>query len=270
MTASAPIVALTTDFGWGSSYVAQLKGVLLSALPGVTLVDVAHDVPAFDLIAAALLMRDVAFSLPLGTTHLVVVDPGVGTSRRPIAIEARGMRFVGPDNGILGPVLEQPQARAVVLDRPAFWREPLASTFHGRDLFAPVAAELAGGLALDQVGSPDTGLRGSPWNAPTRHPDGTRAGTTLGADRFGNLTTNLPMSWVRRGERVLVGPHEPRWVSTFGDAAPGELVVLAGSSGYVEVAVREGSAADRLGRSVVVTLLGAGEGAGERGRGHDG
>lgn len=272
MTASTPIVALTTDFGWGSSYVAQLKGVLLSTLPCVTVVDVAHDVPAYDIVAAALLVRDVAFSFPLGTTHLVVVDPGVGTERRPIAVEARGMRFVGPDNGVLGPVLEQPGARAVVLDKPALWREPLAPTFHGRDLFAPVAAELAGGLALEQVGSPATGLHGSPWDAPTRHADGTRTGVTLGADRFGNLTTNLPMSWARRGERVRVGAEaeEARWVSTFGDAVAGELIVLAGSNGFVELAVREGSAEERVGRAVPVMLLGDGAGGDARGRGHHG
>lgn len=270
MTSPRPIVALTTDFGWGSSYVAQVKGVLLSSLPEATLVDVAHDVPAYDVVAAALLVRDVAFSFPLGTTHLVVVDPGVGTQRNPIAVEARGMRFVGPDNGILGPVLDQPRARAVVLDRPALWREPLAPTFHGRDLFAPVAAELAGGLTLEQVGTPATSFCGSPWAAPERHPDGTRTGTTLGADRFGNLTTNLPMSWARRGERVRVGADEPRWVSTFGDAAPGELVVLAGSNGFVELAVREGSAVERLGRAARVIVLGDGGGDEARGRDHHG
>src|SRR5687768_15831145 len=137
-----PLIALTTDFGAGSAYVAQLKGVLLSALPEARLLDVTHGVPAGSIREAELVVRAVAFALPLGTTHIVVVDPGVGTPRRGIAVHAAGMTFVGPDNGVLGIPAAMPGARAVTLDRPHLFREPVAPTFHGRDIFAPVAAEL--------------------------------------------------------------------------------------------------------------------------------
>jgi len=148
------LIALTTDFGASSPYVAQMKAVLLNALPEAVLVDVTHAIPPRSIRDAEVVLRGAAFQFPVGTTHVVVIDPGVGTARQPIAVQARGLTFVGPDNGVLALALGEAHARAVCLDRPAFFREPVSATFHGRDLFAPVAAELAAGLPLTEVGSP--------------------------------------------------------------------------------------------------------------------
>jgi len=251
-----PLITLTTDFGSGSTYVAQLKGVLLSRLPTARIVDVSHDLAAHDIGTAELHLRGTAFAFPLGTTHLVVVDPGVGTTRRPIAVTARGMTFVGPDNGVLGVALAQGQARCVHIDKPDLFRYPVSTTFHGRDIFAPVAAELAAGLTLDDVG---TELGDPiPSTLPTPRVDGDRiVGESLGADRFGNLLTNLNAAVVG----AELGPYTTQVAGdavarseTYGAAAQGALMVLEGSDGYLEVAVREGSAAERLGadRGVIV------------------
>jgi S-adenosylmethionine hydrolase len=258
-----PLITLTTDFGAGSAYVAQVKGVLLSALPTARLVDVTHELPAHDIAAAEVCLRGTAFSFPLGTTHLVVVDPGVGTARRALAVQARGMTFVGPDNGVLGVALAQPGARVVNLDRPELFRHPVASTFHGRDLFAPVAAELAAGLDLDQVGQSITDAQPSTL-PPARFDVDSASGEVLAADRFGNLTTNLGVGELERcfGDwQASVDGRPLRRCATYGDADRGDLVVLAGSDGYLEVAVREGSAAEHLGRVRGVPVQCRGSGA---------
>lgn len=251
-----PVVTLSTDFGSGSAYVAELKGVLLSALPDVTIVDINHDIPPYSLRHAELGLRRTAFAFPLGTVHLLIVDPGVGTgTRRPIAVQARGMSFVGPDNGILALPLAQPDARCVVLDKPEFWR-PLSSTFHGRDLFATVAAELAGGLTLDDVGSPIAIADTHPSHLPTLRKDQqVFQGETLLADRFGNLTTNISKSVAQTIQNITVDGRSVRLVDTYGAAPRGELVAMWGSDGYLEIAMREASAARYLGceSGVVVT-----------------
>jgi S-adenosyl-L-methionine hydrolase (adenosine-forming) len=250
----APLIALTTDYGSGSTYVAQLKGVLLSALPDARLLDVTHDVAPQSIREAELVMRSVAFALPLGTTHVVVVDPGVGTSRRGIAVRAGGMTFVGPDNGVLGVPLARPDALAVVLDRPHLFREPVSRTFHGRDIFAPVAAELAAGLPLDEVGTPITDALGSTLPAPSIEKSRVR-GMTLGVDRFGNLMTNVPAARVAGWRVELAGRVVPR-VETYAEAEPSRLVALAGSDGWLEIAVRDGSAAALLeGRGVGLEVV---------------
>lgn len=240
-----PLIALTTDFGSGSPYVAQMKGVLLSALPEVRLVDVTHDVPAHSLRHAEIVLRASAFAFPLGTVHLVVIDPGVGTSRRPIAVQAAGMTFVGPDNGVLGIAVKQKAAAAVVLDRPEFFRTPMTSTFHGRDLFAPVAAELAAGMPLTQVGSSIGDARASTLPEPTVEGDTVR-GVTLVADTFGNLLTNIPVELCGDAPEVYVAGKKTRWVRTYGDAQGVELLALAGSDGYIELALPRQSAAHSL------------------------
>ncbi len=240
-----PLVAFTSDFGVSSPYVAQVKGVLVSALPTVRIVDVTHAIRPYAIREAEVVLRTVAFAMPLGTVHLVVVDPGVGTARRPIAVRAHGMSFVGPDNGVLGVALAAPGARAVVLDRPGLFRTPVAPTFHGRDLFAPVAAELAAGLPLDEVGTPLGDPVTSTLPAP-RRTQGEVSGETLGADAFGNLTTNIPSSWAQDGFRIYAGDQECLRVRAYGEAPPEQLLALAGSDGYLEIAVREGNAALRV------------------------
>lgn len=245
-----PTIALTTDFGAGSSYVAQMKGVLLSSLPEATLVDISHDVPPQSIREAALLLRGVAFALPLGTVHVVVVDPGVGTERRGIAVQTGGMFFVGPDNGVLGVALSRPDAQVVHLDNEAFFRQPVSPTFHGRDIFAPVAAELAAGVSLDQVGSPLSSPLAANLPDPTHKGDAI-SGEVLGADRFGNLLTNLPGAGLHQDHPLRLGRRVLPWVTTYAEAPEKTPVALIGSDGYVEVAVRDGSALKRCGPAII-------------------
>lgn len=260
---AGPLITLTTDFGAGSGYPAQVKGVLLAAHPDARLVDVSHDVPRHDVLAGALLLEACAPWFPRGAVHLAVVDPGVGTARRALcAVDADGRRFVAPDNGLLTPFLG-PGTRAFALtpgeDRPL--AHPRSATFHGRDLFAPAAALLAGGTAPERLGPPvDDPVRLS-WPAATRRGDRLR-GETLAADPFGNLVTSIRESDL--GGAAVAGAEvdgrPTRWVHTFGEGAPGELLALVGSGGRIEIAVREGSAAAALGRTrgvpVVIDLVG--------------
>lgn len=250
-----PIVSLLTDFGAGV-YVAQVKAVLIEAAPRARLVDVAHDLPAHSIAAAELTLRSVAFTFPAGSVHLVVVDPGVGTKRRPIAVAARERLFVGPDNGVLGIAVAEPGAQVVVLDNDDLFRHPVAPTFHGRDIFAPVAAALANQRPLTDVGTviddPFPSTLPRPRGAPGR-----LSGESLGADRFGNLLTNLSSAELRTllgTWRVAVDGTEVEWYATYGDAEPGALIALEGSDGFVEVAVRDGSAAARLGRDRGISI----------------
>jgi len=240
-----PLIALTTDFGSGSPYVAQMKGVLLSALPEARLVDVTHDIPAHSIRHAEIVLRASAFAFPLGAVHVVVIDPGVGTDRRPIAVQAAGVTFVGPDNGVLGVAIKQKSAVAVVLDRPEFFRAPLTSTFHGRDLFAPVAAELAAGMPLTEVGSVIGDARASTLPEPIVDGDTVR-GITLVADTFGNLMTNIPADLCGPAPEVRVAGRRARWARTYGDAEQGELLALSGSEGFIELALPRQSAAREL------------------------
>lgn len=258
------IVTLTTDFGAGSAYVGSLRGALYSAWRDVTPVDVSHDVRPFDRLEAVLVLRAAVPFFPDGTVHLVVVDPGVGGSRRPLLVAAPlggGQQWaVGPDNGVLLPFLV-PGARVFEIaasEAPA----ALSSTFHGRDLFAPVAAQLAAGRAPESFGAPVNDPVRLDWPEPDAVEGGWR-GVIIHVDRFGNAITNLPASLagaVSVGLRVSIGDAGARRyfriVRTYADAAPGEAVALVGSSGLVEVAVVEGSAAGQLGLAVghAVTL----------------
>jgi S-adenosylmethionine hydrolase len=224
-----------------------MKAVILSALPGARLLDITHAIPPQSIRHAEVVLRGSAFAMPIGTVHLVVVDPGVGTDRRPIAVRARGLTFVGPDNGVLGVALADPHAQTVVLDRLELFRRPVAPTFHGRDIFAPVAAELAAGLALTDVGTPiDDAL-------PSRLPRATRRdacieGEVLVADHFGNLLTNISGQWLDRQWSVHIDDRPLRWVQAYGQGVAGELLVLCGSDGFLEIASRDASAAHQLGR----------------------
>ncbi|MEE8409147.1 MAG: SAM-dependent chlorinase/fluorinase [Myxococcota bacterium] len=241
---TSPLIALTTDFGAGSHYVAQMKGVIYSALPAARIVDVTHAIRPQSIRHAEVVFRSTAFCMPLGTVHVVVVDPGVGTDRRPIAVTAAGMTFVGPDNGVLGLALKQDGARAVVLDRRSFFREPVSPTFHGRDIFTPVAAELAAGLALDDVGTPIDDAIPSTLPAVAKHANGV-TGEVLAADDFGNLLTNIPGRYIGAiGDSwtVRVDGRVAERVRTYGEGPAQTPLALVGSDGYLEIAVRDGSA----------------------------
>lgn len=224
----------------------------MSAAPDAVLVDVSHDVAAYDPRAGELLLRSTAFAFPLGTVHLVVIDPGVGGPRRGIAVSRRGCFFVGPDNGVLGTLATHPDAMVVTLDKPALHRTPTAPTFHGRDIFAPVAAEIAMGLPLEDIGTIITDPVPSALPEPAER-DGALHGLTLGTDRYGNLTTNIVAAHLD-GARVEVAGKEVRVLRTYAEATPGELFALAGSDGYVELAKREASAAAELGAHGTVVV----------------
>ena len=234
------VITLLTDFGTADGYVAELKGVLMSHAPGSQVVDLSHDIPPHEIDSARLAVARYWRRFPTGTIHLVVVDPGVGSDRQAIAVASEGRFLVGPDNGVLSPALLMPGARAVSLPVPP----DAAPTFHGRDVFAPAAATLARGALLESLGSPleDPVIRRTP--EAVREDDGWLRGEVIVVDRFGNAVTNL---LAVHGGEVRVGDREVPFRRTYADVAIGEPVALVGSSGLLEIAVRDGSAAVKLG-----------------------
>jgi S-adenosyl-L-methionine hydrolase (adenosine-forming) len=246
MSEAPPIITLLTDFGAGSGYVAQMKGVLLSALPAAALVDLSHEVPRHDILAGALLLEECAPRFPSRTVHLAVVDPGVGTARRPLAVvDATGRSFVGPDNGLFTPFLEG--GRAHLVSDPRVVPGPVSATFHGRDVFAPAAAWLASGGALEDVGPAVTDPVHLAWPRAERRGSAVH-GECLTADPFGNVLTSIRDHDLGGAPlEVSVAGRRTRVVRTYGEGRPGELLALVGSSGRLEIAVREGNAAQSLG-----------------------
>ena len=241
------VITLTTDFGSGSGYVAEMKGRLLQARTPFTLVDIAHDLPAHDIRAAAWLVGQACPAFPAGTLHLVVIDPGVGTARRLVWAAIGGQQFLCPDNGLLSGVLRRAPlaaAREIMVGAAA------AATFHGRDVLAPAAVRLLDGTPPESLGPNVIDLVRLPMPEPQ---DGTAGleGEVIHVDAFGNLVTNLPAElWPRVVDAggLLVGGHlVTTLVRTYGDAASGTPVVLVGSQGFIEAAVVAGDAAARLG-----------------------
>jgi len=244
------IVTLTTDFGPGSGYVAEMKGRLLHARDPFTLVDIAHDLPAHDVRAAAWLVGRACFAFPPGTLHLAVVDPGVGTARRLAWARIGDQEFLCPDNGLLSWALEQ---RPLAAAREITISASAAATFHGRDVLAPAAVRLLDGVEPDAFGPSLAELVRLAWPAPRETAAGV-AGEVLHVDAFGNLVTNLPADlWPRlvAAGRLRVGDHDlTALVRTYGDAPPGTAVALVGSQGFIEAAVVEGRADQRLAAGV--------------------
>lgn len=243
-----PLITLLTDFGTADGYVAEIKGVLYSLLDDVRLVDLSHDIPAHDIELARLTVARYWRKFPPGTIHLVVVDPGVGSTRAALAASSNERFLVGPDNGVLSPALLQADAVAVVLPVA-----PSASrTFHGRDVFAPAAAALAGGTPLASLGSAhhEPVIRRTP--EAVRREDGAVIGEVLAIDRFGNAITNLV--GVRAG--VVAAGGRPLPVrGAYSDVASGAPLALTGSSGLLEIAVRDGNAAATLGLARGATVV---------------
>ena len=244
------LITLTTDFGTRDPYVAQLKGVLLSHCPEATLLDLAHAVAPQDRVEAALFLAGAVPTFPRGTVHLAVVDPGVGGDRRALAVEVAGQRVVCPDNGLLTLLTRShPIEAAHELTNPALRRQPVSATFEGRDLFAPAAAHLACGGALAELGPAVSDLVALPLAEPERDAGGAVRGEVVHVDRFGNAVTNIPVSMLslEASPRVHAAGHDFALLRTYGAARPGEALAVIGSSDHLEVAVREGSAAERLG-----------------------
>lgn len=231
------IVTLLTDFGDADGFVGAMRGVILSRAPDARLVDLAHHVPRGDVAKAARVLKRAAPCFPAGTVHLVVVDPGVGSARDAIAAEIAGHLFVAPDNGVLGLMGPPTRIRRLAIPSDA------SSTFHGRDVFAPAAARLAAGAPLEALGPAVHDL--------VRLPEG-RPGRIVEVDQFGNLISDLPPEpgRYRIGAVVLDGPQP-----SYSAVASGEFVLVAGSEGTLEVAVRDGSAAERLGLGVGAALV---------------
>jgi S-adenosylmethionine hydrolase len=247
-----PLIALLTDFGTRDHYAGTMKGVALGICPDATLVDITHDIAAHDVLGGALELAASYRYFPAGTIFLVVVDPGVGSSRRGIAAEAGDYRFVAPDNGVLTLVLDEAPPRKVVeLTERRYARPTVSRTFEGRDRFAPAAAWLAKGVELTAFGRP----AGTVMRLDIPQPlisDDELNGEVLRVDRFGNLITNIDRRAFAKfaAERPLAirisDRPVSRVVSTYADAGPGELVALFGSSDHLELATNGGSAAETL------------------------
>lgn len=233
------IVTLLTDFGTVDGYVGEMKGVLLSRAPDVQIVDITHDVPPQDVERARLTLARVWRRFPAGTIHVVVVDPGVGSSRPALAVSSHDRFLVGPDNGVLSPSLLMPGARVVELPIPS----SASATFHGRDVFAPAAAALARGESIDALGAPASApiVRRTP--EPTRASDGSIDGEVIMIDRFGNAVTNL---LGLRGGAIRIDGRVLPLRRTYGEVEVGEPIAVVGSTGFIEIAVRDGSAARQL------------------------
>ncbi len=260
-----PVVALLTDFGVRDHYAGTMKGVILSICPDAVLVDISHDVPPHDLLSAALELAASYKYFPQGTIFLVVVDPGVGSSRRPIAAEAGDYRFVAPDNGVLSAVFKElPPRRVVELSERRFARPTVSRTFEGRDRFAPAAGWLAKGTELKALGRTLSDFLRRAIPDPVATAAEVR-GEVLRVDRFGNLITNIDRrSFERLGRpgevklEIRAGDHlVGRMVSTYAEITPDEVCSLFGSTEHLEIAANATSAADtlRLGRGAAVTVI---------------
>jgi S-adenosyl-L-methionine hydrolase (adenosine-forming) len=248
-----PVITLSTDFGWDDPYVGIMKGVILGINPRVNLVDITHGLSPHRLLESAFKLATAAGYFPKGTIHLAVVDPGVGGTRRPIAVKTNFQTWVGPDNGLFTRVVQdQPKARFFHLTNRNYFLKTISHTFHGRDIFAPAAAHLSRGLTLVALGNPifDPVLLDLPEPAVKKN---YLIGRVLYADRFGNLTTNLSREVItpylnlrdliiRMGSQRLQGLQE-----RYAQGKPGELLALFGSSGYLEIACNLGSAAEMVG-----------------------
>jgi len=258
---SRPVIALLTDFGSKDHYAGTMKGVALGICPDATLVDITHDLPAHDVLCAALELAAAYKYFPAGTIFLVVVDPGVGSARRGIAAEAGDYKFVAPDNGVLTAVLEEhPPKRVVELTERKYARPTVSRTFEGRDRFAPAAAWLAKGVELAALGRSAGAFH--KLEIPRAQVAADRIdGQVLRVDRFGNLITNIDR---KSFDKVAGGPLEirigshvvPRVVSTYAEAAGGDVCALFGSTDHLEIAVNGASAAERLdlGRGALVQI----------------
>ena len=253
------IITLTTDFGLTDAYVAAMKGVILGINPEAKLVDICHTIKPQNIAEAAFVLSTAYPFFPEGTIHVVVVDPGVGTERRAIILRTPTAFFAVPDNGVLSYIIQDystksskskqprklgPELEAVAITKPEFWRSPVSPTFHGRDIFAPVAARLSLGLPLKEFGETITSLTVLPLSQPYQETDGSLVGHILHIDSFGNLITDIKNGDLPREKQSItieVGDRHITGLSrTYAEAK--KLLALIGSSGYLEVSLKEGSA----------------------------
>jgi S-adenosyl-L-methionine hydrolase (adenosine-forming) len=251
------VVTFTTDFGTVDGYVGAMKGVVLSLAPEAVLVDITHHIPRHDIAAGAFALAQAAPLFPAGTVHVAVVDPGVGGKRSDIVVEAGGALYVGPDNGVLALAARGPRV-AHRIERPDFQRPQVSPTFHGRDVFAQTAGRLARGANPRDVGPLLTAIEDLPAPGRDRGDEAAAAAGEVAfivhVDAFGNLITSWPGDRLAAGASAmdLCGPgagarFPVQPVTTYADVDPGQLLIYVGSAGFVEIAVREGSAAAATG-----------------------
>ncbi len=259
-----PVITLLSDFGLSDSYVGAMKGVIYSICPGASIVDITHEVPPQDLLQGAFLLSAAWRFFPSGTVHVAVVDPGVGTERKPLLVRARDHFFLAPDNGLLSLVLPaedaeiapfqpyqaaiSPGVEAFALTNSAYWLHPVSNTFHGRDIFVPAAANLLLGAAPGDMGERVEKMVRLAVPKP-QWQDGSLNGYVLHLDRFGNIVTNIVMQDIADmsgGIEIEVGNRKiSRFSATYGQT--NELTALIGGQGYLEVALPNGNAALELG-----------------------
>lgn len=248
------IITLTTDFGLRDGFVGTMKGVIYSIAPEAKIVDISHSIAPQNIQEGAFILARAVPFFPADTIHVFVVDPGVGTQRRPLAARLGEHYFVGPDNGMLTPLIDdaeqsKKEVEFVHLNNPKYWLPKVSGTFHGRDVFAPVGAHLANGVALAAFGP----RLNDPVRIELPRPAKTDTGWIahiIGIDVFGNLTTDLPASALQGRVDVLVrlrGAEVDGIVKSYGHKQPGDLIALIDSEDCLEVAVVNGSAAQKLG-----------------------
>ena len=251
---SDPLITLTTDFGTSDHFAGAMKGVIASIAPKARVIDISHDVAAYDITQAGFVIAQAWQCFPKGTIHVVVVDPGVGSARRPILVEAGGQYFIGPDNGVFSLVYEAGAHKVRAITNAKVFRKNVSRTFHGRDVFAPAAAHLAKGMKAAQFGKIIHDEVRS-WSAqPEKSAKGVWRGSILKVDRFGNLITNFHID---RFDDVKTHAFELRAAKerihrlalTYSETEIGEMFVIVGSAGYLEIAANQASAAARLGFS---------------------
>lgn len=254
--ARKPVVTLTTDFGTSDHFVGTMKGVILSVEPNAEIVDISHAVQPFDVLDGALTISQAYSYFPTGTVHMVIVDPGVGSARRPIIVSSDRHHFVAPDNGVLSLVYQREErihARHIAADH--YFLQPVSQTFHGRDIFAPVAGYLAKGLDPEKFGEEVHDFVRFNAPKPKAANESTLRGIVLKADRFGNLITNItpedaPMLFGEAADafKIVVGKREITEIKgSYAEGSPGEVFGILGSMGYLEIAANRGSAAQILG-----------------------
>jgi S-adenosylmethionine hydrolase len=251
------MLTLTTDFGASDHYVGAMKGVILSICPHAQIVDICHDVTPFQIAEGAYLIAQAYDCFPKKTVHVVVVDPGVGTARRPILVEAAGQYFVGPDNGVLSMVYACAKHKVRTIANERYFRQPVSATFHGRDIFAPVAAHLAAGVPPARMGKPIEDYLRPEFAEPRRIGERTWSGSILKIDRFGNVVTNFHVrdfpdlcgtdAFVSQPVLTIGRRKIAALARNYAACSPDVLFLIVGSSGYLEVSVNQGSAAKQLG-----------------------
>jgi S-adenosyl-L-methionine hydrolase (adenosine-forming) len=246
------LITLTTDFGTADWFVGVMKGVITGIAPQTQVTDLTHAVPAGDVRAGAFVLAAAYRFFPRGTIHVVVVDPGVGSQRKAIVVQTRNYRFIGPDNGVLSWALRQEKITAVrSIENTRYFLQPVSRTFHGRDVFAPVAAHLSAGILLARLGPAQADFIRLPWNAARREKNSIR-GEIVYIDRFGNCITNIEDAMLarlgtQRALEVLRGRKRLCPVADYYQAVPaGQPVAVSGSSGFLEIAVNRSHAASIL------------------------